>query len=132
MSQLERLREARKAPKTRGKKSTEGSGRLITFKPTEAQKMELRANFKTLPEVLLGIEELCQRGIRFTIFQPTDKTSYTIIARDGTREWRDAEAVSCWHDDLQRAIRGVHYALTIAYPSWPEEAIATDVQDADW
>lgn len=134
MSQLERLKEQK--PDARSRKSKlengEARGNLVSFNPSDEQKLLIKTSTVPLTDVLLFFESMLQDGHKLSAQYQAGYDCYSIIVRDGESEWSRAIAVSTWHRSFETAIRTMHYALSVEYPDFPLGVRRSYTSDLDW
>jgi hypothetical protein len=105
---------------------------LFTFHPSKEQGAQIKRLEWTTSEVLNVLSERIEAGVKITISSPLDRESFSVIAREALENWEEARGVSCWHRDLETALRGLAFYLTKVNPDWPDTPFLGQADDVDW
>jgi hypothetical protein len=123
--------EVRSRRREKAKAKKQSQGRIWTYHPTQTAAAELQMGAMPLEEALEVLCEAMQNDVSITMGQKAENASYYLLARDKATSWQEANTVSVWHANLEKAIRTMAYALryvTIDFPPELPKGTATD----DW
>lgn len=131
MGQLERLKEERAKQKGNGRANVGKDGGLFTFRPTVAQRERLASYTADFNTNMLTISRWVDQGCTLNLGVSSKNNSYRLVLREPSEDWRDAQAVSVWHSDLEKVVQGLAFYLTEVNEDWPRVATPQLFSD-DW
>jgi hypothetical protein len=123
MGQLERLNEEKRARKANGRGSKPkdaAAGNFLVFRPDKSAKESVKADSRSLGEVLVSLSEWVEAGHRLTIGFKHENDAYFVILREGMANYGEAVCLSTWHADPVVAIKLLDYALHNGYGGFPQ------------
>lgn len=134
MAQVERLKEEKRGKVVKGKQPSpgDGKGRLISFNPTEPERLAIKQIATSLEDVVYGLGRVAARGCKVTWGYYADSDSYYAIVREVKQEWSEAMGISAMHRDLVVALASVLYACEEKYPGFPDATFPQAYRELDW
>lgn len=107
-------------------------GLIYSFNPTDEEKRAIRDDGRPSDEVTVSLERALQNGHVLTLKYNEKSDCFMALLREGTVQWDEAVAISCWHKSADMALRMMDYALSYRYPDFPAGAFQSNFADTDW
>lgn len=117
MSQLERIKEGKSGSSRR--KTHTPSPRLLSFKPTKEQALDIREQGYTVLDALKKLEVYALDGHKISLGMPVDRPGCYALLRDGSVDWDKAVGVSAWASSLENALIALGYYLDVVNRDFP-------------
>jgi|SRR6185312_586723 len=112
-----------------GNKSTNN---LISWRPSELDKNNLKTRPPSLSEVLTLLERKAADGYKLSMGMNLDNGSFYAIFREGGLDWKKARAVGVWSSSLDKALICIFYYLISVNPDFPEGISVVEEGPVDW
>lgn len=104
-----------------GQKPTHSPKGISSFKLSQEQVDDIRGADYGLERAIDDINGwVLNKGIKVTLGCPIDRPGCYAVIRDGSANWSDSLAVSCWAKSVHGALVSAGYYLTTVNPDYPD------------